>query len=273
MDRRLTPANARAALESLRGIVDAPVYVPGEPARVLPAVSDLLKTPEGARDRQVLHGEVMTVIDRHEGWAFVQAAKDGYCGYLPDRALGAPEAATHWVCTPSTHLYEGPKVQHRALMQLPMGARLRVIGQTGPWAETAAGFVPAMHLMALGQHHPDPARVAQRFLDAPYLWGGNSVAGLDCSGLAQLAFAACGVSLPGDSDLQSACGRAIAAEEPLRRNDLLFWKGHVAIALSADHMIHATASVMAVTEEHIGEGIARILAAGEGPVTHRQRIV
>lgn len=273
MDRRLTPANSRAALETLRGLVDAPVYTKGEPARVALPVADLLKAPDGARDRQLLWGEAVTVIDRHAGWAFLQAAKDGYCGYLPEAALAAPQEASHWVATPGTHLYDGPKVQHRERAALSLGARVQVIGQTGTWAETPDGFVPALHLRALGDWLADPATVAQSLLHTPYLWGGNSRAGIDCSGLAQLAFQACGITLPGDSDLQAACGTAIPAGAPLQRNDLIFWKGHVALALSPDRMIHATAAVMAVTEEDIPAAIARIRAAGEGEPTHFRRIL
>lgn len=272
MDRRTTPANARAALETLRGKVEAPHFVPGEAARVAVPLADLLKAPLGARDRQVIWGEAVTVIDRHDGWAFVQAAKDGFCGYLREAELGVPEGATHWVASPGTHLYAGPKVQHAERAALTMGARLAVIGQVGPWAETPQGFVPMAHLKPLGQHHADPATVAQMFLHTPYLWGGNSRAGLDCSGLAQVAFLACGLPLPGDSDQQAACGAEIPADEALQRNDLIFWKGHVAIALSEHAMIHATGAFMAVVEENIAEAVARILAAGDGPVTGRRRI-
>ena len=273
MDRRLTPANARAALKPLRGQVDAPRFVAGEPARVAVPVADLLKAPEGARDRQVIWGEALTVIDRHAGWAFVQAAKDGYCGYLREDQLAEAETATHWVSTPGTHLYDGPKVQHRDLAALSMGARLRVIGTQGAWAETPQGFVPLAHLKPLGAHHDDPATVAQMFLHTPYLWGGNSRAGIDCSGLAQIAFLACGMALPGDSDLQAVCGAAIPEGAAVQRNDLLFWKGHVAIALSDSRMIHATGAFMAVVEEEIPVAIARILAAGDGPVTAQRRII
>ncbi|WP_151718837.1 C40 family peptidase [Gemmobacter serpentinus] len=272
MDRRLTPANARAALESLRGKVDAPRFVAGEAASVAVPLADLLKAPAGGRDRQVIRGEAVTVIDRHEGWAFVQAAKDGFCGYLREDQLGGALAATHWVATPGTHLYDGPKVQHRELAALHMHARVQVTGMQGNWAETPQGFVPAMHLKPLGQFHDDPASVAQMFLRTPYLWGGNSRAGIDCSGLAQGAFLACGIPLPGDSDLQSACGTEIPEGAPLQRDDLLFWKGHVAIALSPSHMIHATAAYMAVVEEETEAAIARIIAGGDGPVTGRRRL-
>ncbi|MEH7827786.1 C40 family peptidase [Gemmobacter denitrificans] len=272
MDRRLTPANARVALESLRGLVDAPRFMPGEPAQVAAPLADLLKSPGGARDRQLLCGDPVTVIERHEGWAFLQAAKDGYCGYLPESLLGPASTATHWVATPATHLYDGPKVQHRELACLYMGTRLRVTGQLGAWAETPQGFVPASHIKPLGQHHADPATVAQMFLHTPYLWGGNSRAGIDCSGLVQIAFQACGIALPGDSDLQAVCGQPMPDDQPLRRNDLIFWKGHVAIALAADRMIHATAATMSVTEEPIPAAIARIEAAGDGPVTARRRV-
>lgn len=274
MDRRLTPANANAALDSLRGIVDAPHFTAGERATVKQGTADLLRAPGGARDRQLLWGDAVTVIDRAGGWAFLQAAKDGYCGYLPENTLAiAPQPATHWVATPGTHLYSGPKVQHLEITVLPLGARLQVVGYSDDWAETPEGFVPLMHLRALGDWFADPATVAQGLLHSPYLWGGNSRAGIDCSGLAQIAFHACGHPLPGDSDLQARTGQPIPEGAPLRRNDLLFWKGHVALVLSPDRMIHATAAAMAVIEEEIPTAIARIAASGGGPVTHRRRIL
>lgn len=272
MDRRLTAGNDRVALDSWRDRIKAATYVPGESARLAPALADLLKAPDGARDRQLIHGAELLVIERRGGWAFVQVQADGYCGWLPETALAPPRPATHWLATPAGHLYEGPKVQRRALLPLFMGARLTVAGYQNGWAETPDGFVHASHLKPLGTHHADPSAVARMFLHTPYLWGGNSHAGLDCSGLAQISFAACGLQIPGDSDLQTHCGTPIPDDIPLQRNDLLFWKGHVAICLSATRMIHATGAFMAVVEEDTAAAIARIEAAGDGPVTHRRRL-
>lgn len=272
MDRRLTPANARAALDTLRGTVDAPRYTPGEPAQVSVPLADLLKAPGGARDRQLLMGDAFTVIDRHEGFAFGQAAKDGYCGYLPETALGPAEVLTHWVAAPATHLYPEPRVQARELAGLSLGARLRVTGEQGNFAETTRGFVPKMHLRPIGDWHSDPVAVAQVFLGTPYLWGGNSRAGLDCSGLVQTACLACGIPCPADSDLQQAMGHPVPEGAPLKRGDLIFWKGHVAMAMDADLMIHATGAYMAVVVEGIEAAIARIQAAEGQPVIARRRI-
>ena len=276
MDRRLTPGNSRAALESLRGRVDAPRFTAGDAAQVILPLVDLLDAPGGTRDRQLLLGEGFTVIDRHEGFAFGQAARDGYCGYLPESALGPAEQATHWVAVPASHLYPEPRTQAREIGALSLGARLTVTGaSTGPggkFAQTTRGFVPENHLRPLGEWHKDPVAVAQTFLGTPYLWGGNSRAGLDCSGLVQAALLACGIACPGDSDLQQSLGKPIADKAPLKRGDLLFWKGHVAMAMNADFMIHATGAFMAVVAENTKAAIARIKAAGDGPVIARRRL-
>lgn len=276
MDRRLTPANSRAALESLRGKVEAARFTAGEPAQVILPLVDLLDAPGGTRDRQLLLGEGFTVIDRHDGFAFGQATRDGYCGYLPESALGPAEQATHWVSVPASHLYPEPRTQAREIGALSLGARLTVtdasVGTGGKFAQTTRGFVPANHLRPLGEWHKDPVAVAQTFLGTPYLWGGNSRAGLDCSGLVQASLLACGIACPGDSDLQQSLGKPIADRAPLKRGDLLFWKGHVAMAMNADFMIHATGAFMAVVAENTKAAIARIKAAGDGPIIARRRL-
>lgn len=270
-DRRLTPANDRAALATLRGVVDAPRHVAGEPAAVAVPLADLRAAPGGARDRQVVLGEALTVIDRHEGWAFVRMGKDGYCGYLPDGALGEPGSPTHWVAAPASHLYPEPRVQAEARAALPLNARLTVLAETGDFAETSHGFVPRRHLRDIGNWHADPVAVAQTLLGTPYLWGGNSRAGVDCSGLVQMAMLACGRDCPADSDLQQSLGEDVPAKKPLRRGDLVFWTGHVAMAMNADHVIHATAAFMAVVAEPLAPALKRIEAARGGPVTARRR--
>jgi cell wall-associated NlpC family hydrolase len=270
-DRRLTPANGRAALASLRGVVDAPRYAAGEAARVSVPLADLNRAPDGSRDRQLLLGDAVTVIDRDQGVAFVQAAKDGYCGYVPETALGAAQVATHRVIAPATHLYPQPKVQAHELCALSFGSLLTVTGTAERFAETADGFVPFQHLRVLADPLPDPVAAATLFLGTPYLWGGNSRAGIDCSGLVQAALLACGKDCPGDSDLQArSVGQALHPDEALLPGDLIFWTGHVAMVADAGRIIHATGHRMAVVFEDTEAAIARIAATGQLVLARRR---
>ncbi|NUB44671.1 C40 family peptidase [Fertoebacter nigrum] len=270
MDSRLTPATARVAHESLRGRVEAARYTPGEVAEVVVPLADLLAAPDGARDRQVLLGDGFTVIDREHGFAFGQAAKDGYCGWLRETVLGPPVGPTHWVAAPASHIYRAPRVQAQETASLSLGARVRVTGTSGAFAETPLGFVPSAHLRPIGDWFTDPVDVAHQFLGSPYLWGGNSRAGLDCSGLVQAALLACGWPCPADSDLQLALGQPVD-QTGLMRGDLIFWKGHVAMIVDGEMMIHATAHGMTTRLEPTARAIARIAAQGGGPVTACRR--
>jgi cell wall-associated NlpC family hydrolase len=272
-DRRLTPANGRVAHVSLKGRVAADRYVAGAPARVAAPLADLLARPGGPRDRQVLMGERLTVLDRHAGFAFVQAEKDGYCGYLAEAVLAKDRAATHWVAAPATHLYRAPDLKTPEAALLTMGARLSVVAEHPRFLETAEGlFAPRPHLRPVGEWLADPAAVAESLLGTPYLWGGNSRSGIDCSGLVQAALLACGIPCPGDSDLQMALGQPLAPDAPVERGDLLFWKGHVAMAVDDRTLIHANAHHMAVAYEPLAAAIARIEVQGNGPVIARRRL-
>ncbi|MDP3959971.1 MAG: NlpC/P60 family protein [Pseudorhodobacter sp.] len=272
MEPRLTPANARAAHVSLRGLVAAPRYTLGEAAQIAVPLVDLLDAPNGARQRQLLLGDSFTVIDRDQDHAFGQAAKDGYCGYLPESALGPASLPTHSVAAPACHLYPEPRVQAHETASLSFGASLASLGTTGKFTATAQGFIPTCHLRPLTRPFTDPAAVARLFLGTPYLWGGNSRAGIDCSGLVQAALLACGIICPGDSDLQQSLGQPILAGTALQRNDLVFWRGHVALAISPTRIIHASGNAMAVTIEITTAAIARITAQNGGPVIARRRL-
>ncbi|WP_347139224.1 NlpC/P60 family protein [Paracoccus sp. SSK6] len=262
LDRRLTPATDRVALESLCGVIERPAYTPGHPARLIAPLADLMTAPDGRRDRQVNFGADVTVIETRGDWCFVQADLDGYCGWLPAAALGTDlPPITHRVTAPATHVYSAPDIKQREQASLSIGARLSVTGIEGRFARLASGgFVPVQHIG--DRPAADPVPVAESLLGTPYLWGGNSRFGIDCSGLAQAALTGCDIACPGDSDLQRD---AFPAVEDIRRGDLLFWPGHVALAMGPDRMIHATAFAMAVIIEPIPEAIARIDAAGQGP--------
>jgi cell wall-associated NlpC family hydrolase len=270
-DRRLTPMTARVAHESLRGRAGGRRLVAGTPARVALPLADLRRAPGGPRDRQVLLGERLVVLDHLDGHAFVQADKDGYCGWVEVAALGPDAAVSHWVSAPASHLYPAPRVQAEAVAAVPFGALVAAGAAEGGFAPTPAGWLPAAHLRPLAERFDDAAAVALLFLGTPYLWGGNSRAGIDCSGLIQAALLACGRPCPGDSDLQATLGRALAPDEAAVRGDLIFWAGHVAMVVAPGEIVHATGHGMTTRTEPLEAAIARIAAAGGGPVTGRRR--
>lgn len=272
-DPRRHPANGRVAAVRLRGKVEAAEFIEGTERRVVVPVSDLLREPGGARDRQLLLGEAVTVYEEREGWAFVEAARDGYTGYLRADHLSDIQAPTHRITARATHLYRAADFKTREIAALSHGALLKVTGQEGRFATTPQGYVPAVHLSPLDEVGEDPVSVAEAFLGTPYLWGGNTSDGIDCSGLVQMACLACGVDCPGDSDMQEAeLGHALPEDAPLQRGDLLFWKTHVAWVADRDMLLHANAYRMAVAFEPLEAAVDRIEAQGDGPVTSRKRL-
>jgi cell wall-associated NlpC family hydrolase len=225
-------------------------------------------SPDAPLATEALKGERVIVYETEEGWAHGRLETDGYVGYLPASALCPPgPAPTHKVATLRTLVFPGPSIKLPPLEALPLGARLAVARIDGPFAITASGgYLPARHLAPLDAMESDFVAVAERFLGAPYLWGGKTSLGLDCSGLVQVALAACGIASPRDSHVQeNALGKPLASAtdlSKLRRGDLLFWNGHVAIVRDEVALIHANAFHMAVAIEPTVEAIERIRAAG-----------
>lgn len=272
-DRRLTPSNGRVAETGWEGRVTAQRFVAGDWRSVATPLADLCKAPAGARDRQLLKGDRVLVLETENGWSFGRAEKDDYVGYLRQDALDPEETATHIVATRATHEYEAADLKSRDVTTLSFGSRLRVVHETARHFEISSGtFVPKQHLRPIDLPFRDPVTVAQLFFGTPYLWGGNSAFGIDCSGLVQMALLAAHTPCPGDSDLQESLGAPVPMDAETMRGDLYFWKGHVAIAVDADTLLHANAHHMAVAYENKEACIRRIDAQGDGPLTARRRL-
>jgi cell wall-associated NlpC family hydrolase len=269
-DPRLTPARPDLAAKYLEGRIAAKRFVTGEEFEISDAIAPLRGEPssDAMLLTQALMGERVTIYDRNgEGFAWGQLNSDGYVGWLPDRALAKPIGKpAHKITALRTFAFPGPSIKLPPVDTLVMGATIAVAREDGAFAVTRDGwYLPRRHVAPIDRHADDFVAVAEQFAGTPYLWGGKSSFGIDCSGLVQVSLNAAGIGCPRDSDMQQdGLGRALDAAESkkLRRGDLLFWKGHVAIARDADTIVHANAHHMATVIENTSEAIARIKAAG-----------
>jgi len=261
---------------ALEGRLAAARYVSPDSMQLAVPSCGLRRAPDPSAEQvdQLLFGERFEALITRDGFVYGQARRDGYVGWAPREAFAPPgPAPTHWVRALRTFVFPEASIKTPPLACLSTNALATIEAIEGRFAKLAqGGWAPASHLAPLGEVETDPAAVALRYLGAPYLWGGRDSVGLDCSGLVQQAFYACGLFAPRDSDMQAKLGAALDRRDNLARNDLVFWRGHVGLMLDADRLIHANAYHMAVAVEPLDEAIARIAAAGGGEPTAFRRL-
>ena len=263
---------------SLREHVHAERYVKGERKQVkVPELSVRREPrPDALLETEALLGETAIVLDEAEGWAWLQLERDRYVGYAPVSGLSHDLAApTHRIAALRTYVFAAPDGKSPPLALLSMNAGIDVIGMEGKYLVLRnGGFVFAGHAAPVGERTADYVRIAEKFLGAPYLWGGRTSVGLDCSGLVQLALEAAGFACPRDADMQAQeIGRPLEGSAlEMHRGDFVFWEGHVGIMTSPSDLLHANAYHMAVEQEPLDLAKARSKQALGSDMTCVRRI-
>lgn len=274
-DPRITPWRDGVAARSLEGVIEAEVYLDPKAMSCMAAATGIRAAPDANSEQmdQLLFGERFEVLEEEGAWLFGQAARDGYVGFVEAAVLGpAGPLPTHRVSALRTYAFAEPSIKSRAIGPFSLNSLLAVEEVRGTLAKVAgAGWMTAAHLEPIGMFEDDWAAVAERFVGAPYLWGGRESLGLDCSGLVQQALFACGRACPRDTDQQQSLGAPIEAAD-FGRGDLVFWKGHVAMGTGDGKIVHANGHHMATVVEPLAEAIARIDAAGSGQPTAYRRV-
>ena len=273
MDPRLTPANEIVACSTLKGKINHSNFVEAKNYQVNVSFVDLLGSPDGKRNRQLIYGSKVKYFSAAKGWAFIQNTYDNYVGYVPESTIASETQKTHIVTAPLAHVFMEPNIKSKNIEILPLAARVsgEMIGNG--FLETELGWISVSQLKRKTELSKDPIEVSKLLQNAPYLWGGNTTLGIDCSGLIQISLLLCGIDCPGDSDQQmNTLGHNLDVGSPRKKGDILFWKGHVAWAINERQILHANAYHMATVIEEANEAIERIKKQDKNGVIAHKRL-
>lgn len=267
IDPRVDPARRDLADVRVADRIFAPHYAAAVArTAVAPAAIHAAADPASPAISEILPGERFEMLELATDYAWGVCAADGAVGYVAAPALAEPVVATHVVTALTAPVHAEPTADAPVLWSLPMGARVTCTGTAG-FRAVPGGYLSADALRPIADPLADPVAVAERLVGVPAKPGGRSGAGVDAAGLVFLAFTLAGYLVPRFCDLQaSELGRALDAETPMRRGDLIFFDDHVALLADAETAIHVTADAVR------REPLEAVLGGGHGAVAVRRRV-
>ncbi|WP_455475990.1 C40 family peptidase [Bartonella sp. B17] len=280
-DPRLCAFRSDLADQHLEKETVAQRFVQGKRKRINVPVAELFKENNKKSERQTecLLGEELLIFEQKELLSWGQSLKDGYVGYIDTTVLCTSTIEqTHIVSVPRTFQYLQADLRGSVEYALSIGSKVTVVdeievrGTKYSILENGRAIV-SHHLSPIGCVYEDYVTVAEALIHTPYLWGGVSGFGIDCSGLVQLSMMLAGKMVLRDADMQEkTIGKELTDNDKLQRGDLIFWKDHVAIMIDHENIIHANGFSLDVMVELLEDAVVRIAKKDGYPIAKRRPI-
>ncbi len=230
------------------------------------------KTKKSKVVTQLLYGDTFKKIKQYRYWLKIKNNSDNYIGYIKNKKFSSNHKNTHKVCVLFSNLYSKPNSKKKIGKKISFGSKIKVTNQKGNFFKFDNLWIKKKNLKKISFKEKDTFRNINKFINIKYKWGGKHFTGVDCSGLIQLFLNFNNKFCPRDTKDQIKYFKKKIKLNRLRKNDLIFWKGHVALAISKKKLIHGYGPSKKVVIMPIKKTIDRIYKTANLKVIGIRRI-
>ena len=207
---------------------------------------------------QLLCGDTFKILERHGSWIKIKNDSDHYKGFIKNKNFLINQKNTHKIHNLRVSLYSQPNIKNKIKKELSFGSRIKVVEKKGKFYKFDKLWIKKDDLKEINYKTKDTFKNIRKFINVKYKWGGKHFKGIDCSALVQLFFNFNNKFCPRDTKDQIKYFKKKIKLKKIKKNDLIFWKGHVALALSKKKMIHAYGPLKKVVVMSTAKAINRI---------------